>query len=170
MLQRIQSVYMLGSVVSVLMMLLLPLGTISSSEATFGISALGVTSVTDEVPLDEMRYSMLFLLLLMLILPLVCIFLYNKRRVQQRLLIYTAIIDILFFAYFFLYEEKACLGLAVKALQECGYDSIPTIGYRFILFAMPVLSIFCCVMAFRGVTFDIALLASADRLRPSRSK
>jgi len=168
MLQRIQTVYMLGSVISILMMLLLPLGTISSAEATFDLSALGVSSVTEEFVLDEMRYSLLFLLFLMFFLPLVCIFLYNKRKIQLRILVYTAILDLLFYAYFFFYEAGACMDMVLAALQENGFEPQAEMSYQSLLFVMPAVSVFCCVMAFRGVTYDIALLASADRLRPSR--
>lgn len=170
MLQRIQTVYMLGSVVAVLMMLLYPLGTFAAPEATFNLSALGVSSVTEGVVLDEMRYAMLFVLALMFALPLACIFLYTHRKLQLRILIYTALLDVLFYPFFFLYEVKASLGLAVSALLDNGIESVPEVSYQFTLYAMPIVSIFCCIMAFRGVTYDIALLASADRLRPSRNR
>lgn len=168
MLQRIQTIYMLGSVIAILMMLLLPLGTITSPEATFSLSSLGVTSVTETFPLDEMRYPLLLLLLLMFALPLVCIFLYNNRKLQMRILIYTAILDVLFYGYFFFFEASASLDLVETALRTAGFECVPEIGYRFVVFAMPAVSIFGCVMAIRGVAYDIALLSSADRLRPSR--
>ena len=56
MIQRIQTVYMLASVIAILMMLVMPLGTISANDAYFNVSALGITSVTQDVPLDKMIY------------------------------------------------------------------------------------------------------------------
>ncbi|MDO4497010.1 MAG: DUF4293 domain-containing protein [Bacteroidales bacterium] len=168
MLQRIQTVYMLGSVIAILMMLLFPLGTISSTSATFSLSALGISSVTEEFPYDVMRYPLIILLLIMFVLPLFCIFMYNKRKMQLRILIYSAIVDLLFYAYFFMFETSACYDLVSNALHIAEMSEELEIGYRFHLFAMPAVSCFCCIMAFRGVAYDIALLESADRLRPSR--
>lgn len=168
MLQRIQTIYMLASVIAILMMLVLPLGMVESAVATFNISALGISSLTEEVPLDAMRYGMFVLLLAMMLLPLVAIFLYKQRKLQIRLLIFAAILNVLFYAYFFLFEGAACEQLAAQALQACGLSPEVSSSYQFVLYAMPAISTFCCVMAIRGVLYDIALLASADRLRPSR--
>ncbi|MBR0036436.1 MAG: DUF4293 domain-containing protein [Bacteroidales bacterium] len=168
MLQRIQTVYMLASVIAILMMLLFPLGTIESADAFFNVSALGVTSVTEGVVLDEMRYGLLALLLLMLFLPLICIFLYKKRTLQTRIMIYTALLDVLFYAYFFFYELPAVKALAARALELSGFAPEVSADCSFALFAMPALSCFACLMAWRGIVYDIALLASADRLRPSK--
>jgi len=159
---------MLASVIAILMMLVMPLGIISSTDAFFNLTALGVSSVTETVPLDAMRYGLLSLLLLMLVLPLVCIFLYKKRKAQLRILIYTGALDVLFYAYFFLFEAPATTAMACEALVSSGFPGEVSIEFSFTLFVMPLLSLFCCVMAWRGVTFDIALLSAADRLRPAR--
>ena len=170
MIQRKQTVYMLASVIAILMMLVLPLGTIESAEAYFDLSALGISSVTEGVALDAMSYDLLVLLICMLALPLVCIFLYNKRKLQLQILIYTAILDILFYVFFFAYETNVFQSKAVHALQSAGLPDAIGVDYNFTLYVMPALSLFCSVMAWRYVTYDIALLASADRLRPSRKK
>ena len=161
---------MLASVIAILMMLVMPLGTISANDAYFNVSALGITSVTQDVPLDKMSYGLVTLLLLMMGLPLICIFLYKKRKLQLRVLIYTAVLDVLFYGYFFLYEAGAMLSSAAGALAINNLPTEVVADYTFTLYAMPVVSLFCCVMAWRGVTYDIALISSADRLRPSRKK
>ncbi len=170
MIQRIQTVYMLASVISILMMLVMPLGTVSANDAYFNVTALGITSVTPGVPLDKMSYGLVTLLLLMLALPLVCIFLYKWRKVQLRILIYTAVLDVLFYGYFFLYEAPAMSSSAMQVLANVGFPTDVTADYTFTLYAMPLVSLFCCVMAWRGVAYDIALLSAADRLRPSHRK
>ena len=170
MIQRIQTVYMLASVIAILMMLVMPLGTICSNDAYFDLTALGISSVTEGVVLDEMCYDLLSLILLMLALPLVCIFLYKRRKLQLRILIYTAVLDVLFYAYFFLYEAPVVKGMAMQALSNSGFTADVTADYAICLYAMPALSLFCCIMAWRGVIYDIALLSAADRLRPSRKK
>lgn len=161
---------MLASVIAILMMLVLPLGTIESADAYFNVSALGITSVTEGVALDEMSYALFSLLVIMLALPLVCIFFYTKRKLQLRILIYTGVLDILFYAFFFIYQMPLFRSLASQALSNCGLVDSVTTELNYLLFVMPVLSLFCCVMAWRGVAYDIALLTSADRLRPSRKK
>lgn len=170
MIQRVQTVYMLASVIAILMMLIMPLGVIESSDAYFDVSALGVTSVTEGVVLDRMCYDLLVVLLCMFVLPLVCIFLYNKRKVQLRILIYTAVLDVLFYVYFFCYMSGSVQSIAARTLELCGYATDVTASYSMVLYCMPALSVVCCVMAMRGVMYDIALLASADRLRSSRKK
>lgn len=161
---------MLASVIAILMMLVFPLGTISSSDAFFNISALGVNSVTEEVPLDQMSYGLLSILLIMMALPLVCIFLYKKRKTQLQILIYTAVLDFFFYGYFFLYEASRLLSMAEWALGACNLPQAVEGEYSGVLYVMPAVSIFGCVMAWKYVTYDIALLSSADRLRPSRKK
>lgn len=170
MIQRIQTVYMLASVIAILMMLVLPLGTIEAADAVFNLSALGISSVTEGVELDRMCYDLFAILLCMLVLPLVCIFLYKKRKLQLRILIYTAVLDLLFYGYFFLWEASVLDSMAMQVLNVNGLSDLVNTTYSFNLYAMPILSVFCCVMAWRGVTYDIALLTSADRLRPSRKK
>ena len=168
MIQRKQTVLMLASVIAILMMLVMPLGTIESADAYFNLSGLGINSVTDGVPLDRMSYDLVGILLCMFTLPLVCIFLFNKRKVQLRILIYTAVLDLLFYAYFFFYEGGVLEGMATSVLSLSGYSTEVSSEYTYTLYVMPALSAFCCVMAIKGVLYDIALLASADRLRPSR--
>lgn len=164
MLQRVQTVYMLASVIAILMMLLFPLATLQVPEATFSLTSLGLSSVTPEVPLDVMRWSLLLVLLIMLVLPLIAIFMYKQQKKQLRLLIYSAVLDALFYGLFFLFELPACKTLA---LGESASSAV-NVTYNFLILFMPVLSIFCLVMAIKGVCYDIALLASADRLRPKR--
>ena len=170
MIQRVQTVYMLASVIAILMMLVLPLGLMTSSDAVFELTALGVTSVTEDVVLDQMCYDLLAILLCMFVLPLVCIFLYSKRKLQLRILIYTAVLDLLFYGYFFFYESSVVQGIASHTLELAGYDWEVVPSYSATLYCMPALSAVCCILAMRGVLYDIALLASADRLRPSRKK
>ena len=180
MLQRKQTLYMLASVIAVMMMLILPSGLSCFSvgeQDVFFLSGLGLSSVMPEVyPIDVMRYGLLLILLLMLALPLVCIFMYKHRKLQVRMLLYAIILDVLFFGYMFLYELPACEGLADSVVAAAGQWSDaqpqPELGvhYQFVLFAMPLVSIFACIMAVRGVLYDIALLASADRLRSYKRK
>ena len=164
MLQRIQTVYMLASVIAILMLFLFPLALFKTPEAIFELNAFGLVSVTPEVPFDKMQWALLSLLFIMLILPLVTIFMYKKQKQQLRMLIYASVLDVFFFVFFYLFELDVCVDmilplLKTKQLEECG---------EFITVLMPIVSLFCNIIAMRGVCYDIALLASTDRLRPSR--
>lgn len=160
MIQRIQTVYMLAAVVAILMMLIGNLTTFLIPEvATFSLTSLGISSLTETIQLDEMAWDLFLVLLIMMVLPLVNIFLYKKQKLQIRILIYTAVLDLLFYALFF-WKCSTYAG-QIEALQQ----GAVTTQYNYLLLIMPALSVFCCVMAIRGVIFDIALLKSYERLR-----
>jgi hypothetical protein len=161
MIQRIQTVYMLAGVVAILMMLLFPLASWLLPEATVQWTALGLSSLTPEFPLELMDWSLLVLLLVMLAVPLVCIFLYKRRWLQLRFLIFSGILNVLFYALFFFEKGQHTQWL----LEQSTSGGSPEITYNYILLAMPLLGVFCDVMAMRGVLHDIALLKSLERLR-----
>lgn len=161
MLQRIQTVYMLASVVAILMMHFFWLATISTPEAVFQINSLGLQCETPGMEsAGQMMWELLVLLLVMVALPLVTIFLYNHRKLQLRMLIYTAILDLCY--YGLLYWDVDRMATSVSQLSQTGTADV---NYNYIMLAMPIVSVFALVMAMRGVVYDIALLKSLDRLR-----
>jgi hypothetical protein len=152
---------MLAGVIAVLMMLLFPLASWLLPEATIQWTALGLSSLTPEFPLEQMDWSLFTLLLIMMLVPLVCIFLYKRRWLQLRFLIFSSILNLLFYALFFFEKGQHTQWI----LTESGTQGPADITYNYILLAMPVLGVFCDVMAMRGVLRDIALLKSLERLR-----
>lgn len=162
MIQRIQTIYMLASVIAILTMHFFWLASFSIPEATFELNALGFTSTSPGFETDRMGWDLFLLLLVMLALPLVTIFLYKKRKLQLHLLIYTCLVDALYYALFFFdcskfSKEVTALTQTVGATAEAHYN--------FIMLFLPAFSIFCLIMAMRGVIYDIALLKGLDRLR-----
>lgn len=173
MLQRKQTIYMLASVVAILMMLVISsgLGYYScGQEGKVFLSGMGLSGNVAGVQFDELRGGLLCLLLLMLVLPFVGIFLYKRRKLQVRLMLYSMILDALFFAYMFFYELPACKSIVEGAFANKNIVVEVTQHYQFLFFAMPAISLVACFMAMRGVLYDIALLASADRLRSYRPR
>jgi hypothetical protein len=130
-------------------------------EATIQWTALGLSSLTPEFPVEQMDWSLLVLLLIMLVVPLVSIFLFKRRWLQLRFLVFSALLDVLFYALFFFELQQHTQWL----LNESGTAGPADVTYNYILLAMPVLGVFCDVMAMRGVLHDIALLKSLERLR-----
>ncbi len=161
MIQRVQTVYMLAGVIAILMMMLFPLASWLLPEATVEWTALGVSSLTAEFPLEQMNWGVFLLLLIMMLTPLVSIFLYKKRWTQLRFLIFAAILDLLFYGLFFFQQHQYATWLTTESPS----NATPEVMYNYIILAMPLLSLFCCVMAMRGVLHDIALLKSLERLR-----
>lgn len=160
MLQRIQTVYMLASVVAILMMHFFWLASISTPEAVYEINSLGLQCQTPGMEsAGQMMWELLILLLVMVALPLVTIFLYNHRKLQLRMLIYTAILDLCYYGLFFWDADRMSGAIAMNN------GGVADLTFNYIMLAMPAVSVFALVMAMRGVVYDIALLKSLDRLR-----
>ena len=160
MIQRVQTIYMLASVIAILTMHFFWLASYAMPEATFELNSLGLVSTSPGFETDRMCWDLFLLLLLMVALPLTIIFLYKKRKLQLRMLIYTAVLNLCYYGLFFwraaqISDEVFALSTS-KVLDE---------NYNYIMLFMPALSIFCLIMAMRGVIYDIALLKSLERLR-----
>lgn len=159
MIQRVQTVYMLAASVAVLMLMLFPLATFLVPEATYELNAFGLTSLTEGNDTDVMGWSLLVMGIIMIAVPLVCIFLYKNRWLQLRFLIFSAVLDVLYYGLF-VYECHNYAGMV--AAQSAGGVVETTYGMALV---MPAVGVFCDIMAIRGVIHDIALIKSLDRLR-----
>lgn len=161
MIQRVQTIYMLASVIAILTMHFFPLVTYAMPEATFELNSLGLVSLTPEFAAAGHFCLDLFLLLLVMVaLPLVIIFLYKKRKLQLHMLIYTAVLDLCYYGLFFWRASQVSGEVFALSTSKVLDES-----YNYMMLFMPALSIFCLIMAMRGVIYDIALLKSLDRLR-----
>ena len=151
---------MLASVIAILTMHFFWLASFAIPEATFELNSLGLVCQTKGFETDRMVWELFIVLLLMVALPLINIFLYKKRKVQLRVLIYTIILNVLYYGLFF--WECYRLKGDVAALSQGG---VVDVHYNIMMLVMPAVSIFALIMAARGVIFDIALLKSLERLR-----
>lgn len=160
MIQRVQTIYMLASVIAILTMHFFWLASYAMPEATFELNSLGLVCMTPGFETDRMCWDLFLMLLLMVALPLVTIFLYKKRKLQLRLLIFTAVLNALYYGLFFWRaSEMSDYVFSLSTSQHLDES------YNVVMLFMPALSIFCLVMAMRGVIYDIALLKSLERLR-----
>ena len=160
MIQRVQTVYMLASVIAILTMHFFWLASFAIPEATFELNSLGLVCQTKGFETDRMVWELFIVLLLMVALPLINIFLYKNRKLQLRVLIYTIILNVLYYGLFF--WECYRLRGEVAALSQGG---VADVHYNIMMLVMPAVSIFALIMAARGVIFDIALIKSLERLR-----
>ena len=160
MIQRVQTVYMLASVIAILTMHFFWLASFAIPEATFELNSLGLVCQTKGFETDRMVWELFIVLLLMVALPLINIFLYKNRKMQLRVLIYTIILNVLYYGLIF--WECYRLKGEVAALSQGG---VVDVHYNIMMLVMPAVSIFALIMAARGVIFDIALIKSLERLR-----
>lgn len=160
MIQRVQTIYMLASVIAILTMHFFWLASFAIPEATFELNSLGLVCQTKGFETDRMVWELFIVLLLMVALPLINIFLYKNRKLQLRVLIYTIILNVLYYGLFF--WECYRLKGDVAALSQGG---VVDVHYNIMMLVMPAVSIFALIMAARGVIFDIALIKSLERLR-----
>lgn len=160
MIQRVQTIYMLASVIAILTMHFFWLASFAIPEATFSLNSLGLVCATKGFETDRMVWELFIVLLLMVALPLINIFLYKNRKLQLRVLIYTIILNVLYYGLFF--WECYRLKGEVAALSQGG---VVDVHYNIMMLLMPLVSIFALIMAARGVIFDIALIKSLERLR-----
>ena len=160
MIQRVQTIYMLASVIAILTMHFFWLASFAIPEATFELNSLGLVCQTKGFETDRMVWELCIVLLLMVALPLINIFLYKNRKLQLRVLIYTIILNVLYYGLFF--WECYRLKGDVAALSQGG---VVDVHYNIMMLVMPAVSIFALIMAARGVIFDIALIKSLERLR-----
>ena len=100
------------------------------------------------------------LLIMAALAALAVIPLYKNRKLQLRVLIYTIILNVLYYGLFF--WECYRLKGEVAALSQGG---VVDVHYNIMMLVMPAVSIFALIMAARGVIFDIALIKSLERLR-----
>ena len=160
MIQRVQTVYMLASVIAILTMHFFWLASFAIPEATFELNSLGLVCQTKGFETDRMVWELFIVLLLMVALPLINIFLYKNRKLQLRVLIYTIVLNVLYYGLFF--WECYRLKGEVAALSQ---GDVVDVHYNIMMLVMPAVSIFALIMAARGVIFDIALIKSLERLR-----
>ena len=151
---------MLASVIAILTMHFFWLASFAIPEATFELNSLGLVCSTKGFETDRMVWELFIVLLLMVALPLINIFLYKNRKLQLRVLIYTIILNVLYYGLFF--WECYRLKGDVASLSQGG-DVV--VRYNIMMLLMPAVSIFALIMAARGVIFDIALIKSLERLR-----
>lgn len=162
MLQRKQTLYLLAATILTVVLLFANVYTLDVQS----VDALGVSSIESYklgvwgVKLDGggMFSTIYFGLLVSLTaaLSFVTIFLYRKRWLQVRLCFAMMImqVGILCFGAYYIYQ----MVITVPQATAVAYSYSTIVSF-------PVLSIIALVLAYRGVARDIALLASANRIR-----
>ncbi|KGL52353.1 MULTISPECIES: DUF4293 domain-containing protein [Porphyromonas] len=150
MIQRIQTIYLL--VASILMAILsfIPVATVNLSGDIFLLDGTGFMSLDES--LFEAKWGLLFLLILSALIPMIAIFLYNRRVLQMRLTMFSALITLGMIGAFLFYGYQA-LGGTLEGFK-------PTYAFSF-----PIVAVILELLAYRGIAIDHRTIKYADRLR-----
>lgn len=151
MIQRKQSLYMLGMVLCNLLLLFIPIADVIQNNLSTHVY---LTPFPGELPVSTMgHYTAIALNFGALLLSFACLFLYKQRSLQLRILglliLIWATLGLMMWLCPFVERDASVQGIIMKYLTAC--ISIP--------------AILCGWMAMRHIRKDIELLKSADRIR-----
>lgn len=155
MIQRIQTLYLLGVVVLTMLMMCLPLAEFLCGAETFNLYGYGLRSVAT----GEMYKSTIFLAIMLVataLLPLVNIFLYKRRMTQIRYCIVEFVLlvgSVLMLAlhYFLFYRAFADFDFHALSVK--------------VTMLLPIAALFLNYLAMKAIAADEALVRSVDRIR-----
>lgn len=153
MIQRIQSLYLLISLICTGLFYFLPFGTvITTDNVVLPIIVTGVEYLKNG---ETLIYSLLPLLIMMSLINLVTltsIFLYKRRMLQIRLNVFNIIVQLGSIGMMFYYLSSAAKQIGVDYSTK-------------ILIVLPIVSAILTFLAIRAIAKDEALVRSISRLR-----
>lgn len=152
MIQRIQSVWLFLAGTSLLVLWLVPLSTKIQGNSAFNVFVGGLYQSTNGV--ETRLESFLPLLIASLVIAFLCfaaVFLFRNRQLQKRLVLILAVLLLIFTVFCGVNAQKLPGGIEQASLGAGIF--------------LPISSIVCCLLAYRGINNDERLIRSADRLR-----
>lgn len=162
MIQRIQSILMLGVAICQSLLFATALATFNGYNSSYNLSIFGFYKTTvggEELLLNN--YALMFVNLIIIIFSTYIIFNFKNRRLQMKLagfnvLLISAFIVLMFFNFD---NTKSFIALA-----NSGADSQLKTTYG-IGMVLPILAIILSILAIRAIKKDDDLVKSADRIR-----
>lgn len=157
MIQRIQSLFLFLVFVSGLATFFFPIASFWGELDVIRLGAIGVEDLSPSPSDTEWPNTILLLVVLGLItlMAFVAIFLYKRRKVQVRLIMFGLLLNIVYLALIFFYYVPE-----LEALTQTSADYIREPGIY-----LPIASIVFLILANRFIMKDEKLIRSADRLR-----
>ena len=159
MIQRIQSLFLLGVVIFAFVMLIHPISSVSFTNGSNAkMTILGVKTLSQPPGVFFHVYPLTALLILTTLLAIATIFLYQKRTLQMRLcvyniLLYVGVVIMIFYYYFYLKRHEWPEGWV---MNDHSFS---------ICVVLPFVNIILLFQAFRAIRRDELLVKSYDRLR-----
>jgi uncharacterized membrane protein len=144
MIQRIQSVWLLLSGLSILLL------------SKFAIYSGTLGDGTKKVLMTMERMHLMILALLLIILPIIAIFLFKNRTGQKKIIWVHILLNLLLLLFFYIAKDGF-----LDAHREPEFVSS---AYGLALIA-PLLSLVLDIMAYKGISNDEKLIKAADKFR-----
>ncbi|MDR2384850.1 MAG: DUF4293 domain-containing protein [Tannerella sp.] len=157
MIQRIQTVYLSLVAGLFVVLLFLPLVFIHSGDSTYILTLCTVKSISKAVKVVYLTFPLAITATVIVILSLIAVFLYGKRKLQRRvcLAVFLLILVFCFLAgYYYM--------VAVDKIPEIGRNVMtnPSIWASF-----PVIAGILSILAINKINTDEKLIRSLDRIR-----
>ena len=155
MLQRIQSVWLFLSSVSLFALFLFPyIQVLNADGSGKAVKISGIYENIGGQVVQTAPFTLLTIITVIIaLIPMVTIFFYRNRK-RQIAMCYLAIVLILGYSFWLVQVAKDTVGETSLALENYGLGVIlPSLGILFI------------ILALRGIRRDEKLIKSADRLR-----
>ena len=158
MIQRIQSLYLFVVAVACTLLFFFPMIDYICPGGTYKLFATGMKSYSDVpgVLFFWQTFPLLVLDIVSLVMALVTIFLYKRRKLQFQLVNINVLLNVLLIALVFLLYSRFFE-------NRLGGGGIPS-TYQFGMY-IPLISLVFLVLASRAIRKDEALVKSSDRLR-----
>jgi len=153
MIQRIQTLYLLGVLVLIALMFFFPLAElIDAASQTYTFIYRGIPSLTDGEPMLFKAYPVAILLAVIILNVIVTIFSYKKRIRQIR------------FTVFNIFCMMGTMGLVYYSINSQANEMQAIANYS-IVNAFPLVGIVLSYLAIRNIGKDEAMIRSMDRIR-----
>ena len=153
MIQRIQSLYLLGGFILIGIMFFFPLAElIDTAGQTYEFLYRGIPAITEGAPAIFMAYPVAILLTIIALISIITIFLYKKRMIQVRLTIFNMVCML------------GAMGLIYFSINSQTKELNAVADYS-IINAFPLVALVLNYLALRNIGKDEALIRSMDRIR-----
>ena len=153
MIQRIQSLYLLGSFILIAVMFFFPLAElVDTAGKTFQFFYRGIPAIAEGEPAIFNAYPVAILLSIIALISLITIFLFKKRILQIRLTVFNMICML------------GAIGLVYYSINSQTKELDAIADYSLIN-AFPLVALVLSYLAIRNIGKDEALIRSMDRIR-----
>lgn len=155
MLQRIQTLYLLTTIVLMVVLFFLPIAGMQNVQNAifYELNYQGLYEVNADGNILQAPIWMLTVLMLLIpLLTFITIFLFKKRLLQMRLIVFNIVLMAGYYGMLFIYLWQYAKSLEAKFFMEFAS-------------AFPLVCIILNILAFRAVAKDEALIRSLNRLR-----
>lgn len=154
MIQRIQTLYLFGVFILIVLMFFFPLAELidAATNLTYSFTYRGIPSLSDGEPMIFKAYPVAILLVIIVLNVVVTIFFYKKRIRQIRLTVFN------------IFCMLGTMGLVYYSISSQANEMQAIVNYS-IVNAFPLVGIVLSYLAIRNIGKDEAMIRSMDRIR-----